>query len=336
MLIIPIKSDIDIFKARRAGREMAREMGFHSRDYTSIEITISELATNIVKYAVEGIIRLEVIEDGLQIVSEDWGKGIEDIARALQGKGASVSGLGIGLAGVKRLMDQLEIKSEIGRGTKIVARKWKKTPRHLITPQQDYPVPVNGLLQYGVISTPCYGDEFNGDAFVIKEFGRKILLAVIDGLGHGKSAYLPARTAIDCVQENYQNPPDVIIRECHKALYRTRGVVMGLVQVDLERSKLIYAGVGNITVKVVGQKPVKPVSTSGIVGHKIWKQLRAEEFPYSKGDTIYIYSDGISSRFEPDKLEVWTRNPRKIAEDVVREFGKNGDDATIIVAREGG
>jgi serine/threonine-protein kinase RsbT len=126
---IPIHSDSDIVTARQKGRAMATETGFSGSDSTMIATAISEVARNIVTYAQKGEVILSVANlDNkycLIVEARDEGPGIANIQLALQ-DGYSTSGsLGLGLPGARRLMDEFEIQSEIGRGTTIVMKKWK-------------------------------------------------------------------------------------------------------------------------------------------------------------------------------------------------------------------
>lgn len=126
---VPINSDQDIVAARQKGRSLAVALGFSSGDATLIATTISELARNIVTYAKSGEIQLTVINgsarQGIQLVAYDRGPGIPDIPQALR-DGFSTSGsLGLGLPGVKRLVDEFEIVSGDGSGTTVTAKKWK-------------------------------------------------------------------------------------------------------------------------------------------------------------------------------------------------------------------
>jgi serine/threonine-protein kinase RsbT len=126
---VPINSERDIVVARQKGRAMATDLGFSLGDATLIATAISELARNIISYAREGMIAMNVIYDsrrqGLLIVASDEGPGISDIPRALR-DGFSTSGsLGIGLPGVRRLMDDFDIASEPGHGTIVTVTKWK-------------------------------------------------------------------------------------------------------------------------------------------------------------------------------------------------------------------
>lgn len=127
---VAINSDKDIVLARQKGRALATELGFGSGDATLIATAISELARNIVSYAGKGQITLTrvngVNRQGLSVIASDNGPGIPDIRQALR-DGFSTSGsLGLGLPGVRRLMDEFEITSQSGRGTTVVVKKWKQ------------------------------------------------------------------------------------------------------------------------------------------------------------------------------------------------------------------
>src|SRR5207245_4253594 len=127
---LAIKSDPDIATARHKGRARAMELGLSSGDATLIATAISELARNIVAYAKKGLITLQVVNgsnrQGISVTASDDGPGIPDIRQALR-DGFSTSGsLGLGLPGVRRLMDEFEITSLPGRGTTVVVKKWRQ------------------------------------------------------------------------------------------------------------------------------------------------------------------------------------------------------------------
>lgn len=126
---VPINSDKDIVAARQKGRTLALSIGFSETDSTLIATAISELARNIVTYAKKGELRIRAERDtsreGISVIAKDNGAGIANIKLALQ-DGFSTSGsLGLGLPGVKRLVDEFDIISGAGRGTTVTIRKWK-------------------------------------------------------------------------------------------------------------------------------------------------------------------------------------------------------------------
>lgn len=123
-----IRSDLDIVSARVEARDLAKDLGFGTIDQARIATAISELTRNIVLYAGEGLVILRVVERGgkrgIEVVCEDEGPGIEDLSLVMQDGYSTSRGLGMGLPGAKRLMDDFEIESKIGQGTRVVVRKW--------------------------------------------------------------------------------------------------------------------------------------------------------------------------------------------------------------------
>jgi anti-sigma regulatory factor (Ser/Thr protein kinase) len=126
---IPIASDADMVPARAQGRALATKLGFSRTDATLIATAISEIARNIVVHVGRGEIVLQPLyEDGrygLLVVAQDAGPGIRDIDAALDHGYASGKGLGLGLPGARRLMDEFEIASEPGKGTTVMMKKWR-------------------------------------------------------------------------------------------------------------------------------------------------------------------------------------------------------------------
>ena len=123
-----IRSDVDIVSARVEARDMAKAVGFGTIDQARIATAISELTRNIVLYAGEGKVIIRVAERGakrgIEVVCEDNGPGIENVSLVMRDGYSTSRGLGMGLPGAKRLMDEFEIQSEVGEGTRIIVRKW--------------------------------------------------------------------------------------------------------------------------------------------------------------------------------------------------------------------
>jgi serine/threonine-protein kinase RsbT len=125
---VPISSGADIVTARLEGRQLASIAGFNGSDLTVIATAISEVARNIVEYARKGEVILRVVQDGnkkgLRVEARDDGPGIANIDLALQDGYSTGRGLGLGLPGTRRLMDDFQIESKVGEGTTVVATKW--------------------------------------------------------------------------------------------------------------------------------------------------------------------------------------------------------------------
>lgn len=127
---MPIASDSDLIEARQKGRVLAERQGFSSSELTLIATAISELARNIIRYAKRGEISIQVLDGnpkaGIVVVARDAGPGIADVERALEAGYSTSGSLGLGLPGVRRIMDEFAIVSEIGQGTTVTVTKWKR------------------------------------------------------------------------------------------------------------------------------------------------------------------------------------------------------------------
>ena len=127
---LAIKAEHDIVVARRTVRQAAGQLGFSETDVTRIVTAASEIARNLYKYAREGVMRWRSIQAngrrGIELQFLDRGPGIPDISLALRDGYSSSKGLGMGLPGAKRLMDDLQIESTVGQGTSITLKKWLK------------------------------------------------------------------------------------------------------------------------------------------------------------------------------------------------------------------
>ncbi len=127
---VTISKETDVYVASQSGKRLARQMGFKQADQTRVETVISELARNILLYVGQGVITITSLSGeqgpGLEIVALDHGPGIPDLEWAMKDGYSTSGGLGAGLPAVQRLMDDFEIVSTPGQGTKVRAVKWLK------------------------------------------------------------------------------------------------------------------------------------------------------------------------------------------------------------------
>ncbi|WP_090421343.1 anti-sigma regulatory factor [Mycobacterium europaeum] len=131
-IVVDINNSDDIVEVRKAGHQLALDLGFSLTDVTMIATAISEIARNITSYAGRGVVRVFVADregrKALVVRAEDEGPGIADIERAMEDGYSTGRGLGMGLPGSRRLMDRLLVESTLGRGT--VVEMWKWVPPH--------------------------------------------------------------------------------------------------------------------------------------------------------------------------------------------------------------
>jgi serine/threonine-protein kinase RsbT len=129
-ILVPVRCDTDIVVACQKGRALAARLGLSGDDQVIVVIAISEVASNIVRYAGCGEITLGPIQQGdrcgIVAVAHDDGPGIPDIEQALQDGYSTGGGLGLGLSGAKRMMDEFEVVSLVGSGTTVTMKKWKR------------------------------------------------------------------------------------------------------------------------------------------------------------------------------------------------------------------
>jgi serine/threonine-protein kinase RsbT len=129
---ILIESDADVVAARQRARELAAQLDLSSTDQTLLATAISEVARNITTYAVRGEVLVSIVHEedrsGIQVIARDDGPGIADIEQALQDGYTTGGGLGLGLPGARRLVDDFAIDSAPGRGTTVTLVKWSRSP----------------------------------------------------------------------------------------------------------------------------------------------------------------------------------------------------------------
>ncbi len=357
---IPIKQDLDVFAARRAARDMAQALGFGPVETTAIETAVSELAANVLRHAGEGALTLRPLmgqTPGLEVNCEDRGPGIADVEAALRDGHTPLTppvsggrgGLGIGLGGARRLMDELEIESRPGNGTRITARKWAALPALTRKPRHEFHelhekggefvkfvqfVAKNPPwhIQVAAASRPAAGATASGDAWLARDDDGRLLVALADGLGHGEEAARAAQKALAYIEQHLRQSLSEIMQGCHTELQGTRGAALGLARLEPNAGAFTYAGIGNTDIRLADSNPARPISLSGIVGYTL-RRVREETFPCAPGDLILMHTDGISERFDLDALLRQTPDLQELTETLVREYGRENDDATVVVAR---
>jgi negative regulator of sigma-B (phosphoserine phosphatase) len=192
------------------------------------------------------------------------------------------------------------------------------------------------LIEWGVATLPLAGEAESGDLYVVKPFHHGVLVAVVDGLGHGPEAALAAKTAMATLEDCASEPVVALVQRCHEKLIRTRGVVMSLASLDTKGKTLTWLGVGNVEgvllrAHVRTNPPRENVLLrSGVVGCQL-PTLRASILPVRRGDVLILATDGVRSGFAEDVT--LSRPPQQIAEQILARHATGMDDALVLVAR---
>ena len=189
-----------------------------------------------------------------------------------------------------------------------------------------------GALKVGLVHHPAIGEVHIGDEYCIEEHDDFILVAVADGLGHGKEAREAAEKAVRYICAHADREPQLLLQGCHEAIRGTRGAVVAIARIEPAAQTLVYAGLGNIDARIVAEDRIyRPVSINGIVGHQA-RKFRQEAFVFKPGDMLIMHSDGISDRFEVSPL-ARARDPQMLANQIAHSHGRDHDDQLLLIAR---
>ena len=210
-------------------------------------------------------------------------------------------------------------------GTAIVFRK-------RVNREDRAPQAVPGL--WGAMTRPVEGHTDNGDAYVLRAQDNRLLLAMIDGLGHGEAASEAARAAVAAVERNLTQPVEAIIWAAHEALRMMRGAVMGVAAIDRPAGTIEYAGIGNTDIRIIGgRERLRFISLNGTLGSRLERvKVFKENLP--KVSTMMMATDGISERWDADNYPgLMGLHPQLLCATVMRNFSRSNDDATILCGR---
>ncbi len=192
-----------------------------------------------------------------------------------------------------------------------------------------------GFVEWGVAGKQMQGETLSGDLHLVKQRENKVLIAVADGLGHGKAAYEAATLALSTVDEHSGEALVRILEHCSRRLRDTRGVVMSVALLDGVEDSMEWLGVGNVAGLLVrfgadGNRLHEFLLLSqGVVGIH-FPALRATAVKVAPGDTIVLATDGIRRGFE-DGMVLFDR-AEKTAQAILSRDGLETDDALVVVA----
>lgn len=187
------------------------------------------------------------------------------------------------------------------------------------------------LIEWGVAGRALPGETVSGDLHLVRPIADGVLLAVVDGLGHGKEATAASVTAIDIVENHAEEPLVPLFLRCHAALSKTRGVVMTVASLHFSDDRLTWLGVGNVEAVLMREgRSERVLLRSGLVGYQL-PELRANMTPIAPGDMLIFATDGINAGFT-DGLIVHDP-PQQIADRILRQHYRGIDDALVLVVR---
>ncbi len=191
-------------------------------------------------------------------------------------------------------------------------------------------------ISWAVDGRSIPGEQESGDLHLVAPFPGGVLVAVIDGLGHGPSAAEAAQIAARVLQEHADEAVMPLLRRCHHELRGTRGVVLSLASFNTQDDTMVWLGVGNVEGMLFhADQAVKPMREplllrGGVVGYQL-PPLRPATVSVSRGDILIFATDGISGQFS-DESPIG-EDPDAVAHHILSVHGKHTDDALVLVAR---
>ncbi|MCX8497767.1 MAG: ATP-binding protein/SpoIIE family protein phosphatase [Caulobacteraceae bacterium] len=274
---------------------------------------VSELGSNIIKYATYGTIIASMFDEcgqqGVEIIAKDDGPGIENLDLALRDSFSTGQTLGLGLPGVKRMADRFSIRSTPSSGTVVSAVKILKSTGLTAKLTLDAPrifdgssLPIAQHCEIGTHSRPRVGEINSGDRVVIAESDSQTLIVIIDVTGHGDRAHASAKLIQSIVETNSTRDPKALMALLHTELQGTPGAAIGILKIDKHSNRFSYLAVGNTGASRIKGKKWRGISKDGVLGQRLPTLLEQTDL-LDPGDVIFLWTDGLPETTTPQFIQ---------------------------------
>jgi anti-sigma regulatory factor (Ser/Thr protein kinase) len=310
-------------EARRVALLAAQRLGFDETRSGEFALLATESTRNVLIHGGGGEVLIAGLKDGdrtvAQILAMDKGPGIANIAQAMSDGYSTAGTMGAGLGAMRRMATTLEIFTA-KNGTIVLMELGKAAAR--------------GQLQIAGLAVPYPGERFCGDGWTFHHTEDRMLVLVVDGLGHGMEAATAAQEAIATFHQRAELAPADILGYLHDGLKKTRGAVASIAEIRPKEKTLTYAGIGNISaVLLSGDASRSLVSHNGTLGMTI---ARVQEFrvDWPADAVLVLHSDGLQSRWDLRSYAgLMVRHPAVIGGALLRDFRRQRDDASVVVVK---
>lgn len=308
--------------ARRAAAALGEEAGLAEAARADLAIVATEMATNLARHAVGGVLLLRLRRQdevtGVELVAIDRGPGMSDVTESARDGHTTAGTLGIGLGSISRQATECHAYSKVGSGTVLAATVWSG--------------PATSPPWVAGVSRPIAGEQVCGDSYAAREIDGRRQVLVCDGLGHGPLASVAARGAVAGFLSAPALRPKALLDRLHEHVQHTRGVVAAVA--ELEADVVRFAGVGNIAATIVdGVRRRAMVSFPGIVGQPR-RESKELEYALPGGALVILHSDGLTDKWDLGAYPGLVRQaPVVVAATVLRDAARRRDDAAVLVAR---
>jgi anti-sigma regulatory factor (Ser/Thr protein kinase) len=327
---ILIKDQTSIADARRHASRLAASVGLNETKAGELGILVTEAVRNAVVHGAGGQLVLSATKSErgdirVDMLVLDKGPGIKDLSRALEDGYSTAGTPGTGLGAIRRMADAFDVFST-AQGTTLFARV-AETNRSNVGSRRADTLEVTGLV------VPIDGERVSGDGMAWEQTPERTVILSVDGLGHGREAAEAAEEAIRIFQTYKAQAPGEIISRIHDALKKTRGAAGAVAEIRPLAGTLIYAGVGNISAAVMDGESRSLVSHNGTLGH-ILARIQEFKVEWPRRAVLIMHSDGLQTRWDLSKYPgLLARRPAVIAGVLFRDFRRQRDDASVLVAK---
>jgi anti-sigma regulatory factor (Ser/Thr protein kinase) len=326
-LALPVTDRSGVGSVRRAAVAAAGVLGLDDEASARAAIVATELATNVVKHGAGGWCFVSpgeyAGEPAVTLVASDRGQGIPDPGAALADGYSTAGSPGTGLGAIQRLSLAFDLHSRPGGGVVVAARVGRLPP-----------VRSGARVVVGAVVRAKPGEDVSGDTWALRQSGEDFQLLVADGLGHGPQAGEAATAAAVAFRSARATTAALLVEEVHAALHGTRGAAIAVASVQPGTGRVRYAGIGNISGRLVAPGGAQGlVSMNGTAGLRA-RSIREFEYHAEPGALLVLHSDGLSARWNLDDYPgIHHRDPALVAALLLRDFGRERDDATAVAVR---
>ena len=319
--VLVIDDDSQVGHARRSVQRLAEQQGFDETDAGRAALVVTELATNLLKHAGQGVLHVRTLPgpsaSGLELLAIDHGQGFD--ASVCMTDGYSTCGTqGLGLGSISRLTQVCDHYSD-ARGTVVLARLYPRTGACVD-------------LRFGVSQHSLHDDPACGDTWALALTEQGIAALVIDGLGHGEDAAQAARAGADVFEAAPFADLQVTIGAMHQAMTGTRGGAVALARYERAQRRFSFAGIGNISASLIeGTRSQGLASHPGIVGGH-YRKVHVFDYAEPSARWLILHSDGLQSRWNLNDYPGLVHcHPAVIAAVLHRDFCRGRDDVTVLI-----
>ncbi|MBA1189246.1 ATP-binding protein [Pseudomonas entomophila] len=319
--VLPIDDDSQVGHARRSVQRLAEQQGFDEVNAGRAALVATELATNLIKHAGQGVLHVRTLPgpsgNGLELLAIDRGQGFD--ADLCMADGYSTCGTqGLGLGSISRLTQVCDHYSD-ARGTVVLARLYPRAGTCVD-------------LRFGVSQHSLHDDPACGDTWALAMTEQGVAALVIDGLGHGEDAEAAAHAGAAVFEATPFADLQGAIAAMHQAMLGTRGGAVALARYERARRHFSFAGIGNISASLVeGTRAQGLASHPGIVGGH-YRKVQVFDYAEPSARWLILHSDGLQSRWNLNDYPGLVHcHPAVIAAVLHRDFCRGRDDVTVVV-----